>query len=209
MDEEKLLTYLKENFDDPVVGFTDEDTKGGGSFIDKNGKYQGFISGIDITQITRAKATKTKPIGSKFQWLNVNFIGKKNADTGEEITSTLRDGIRYESGFMRDFEAFCIATRCHSFKKGDNRIYYPQADHEHGGAVGMPVTIEVKMEPKQKRVKVEATGEYIDVTDEEGKPVYVNRPQITAYHAWETDERYTPPQEEVPDADLGLDDTDF
>ncbi len=202
---EDLEKYLKEKYgEDPVVPFDDDDTKEGGEYITQSGKYSGFISAADIRQSERKKDTKTKKAGSKFNWLNLTIEVKNNVATQSPMSGSIWPSIRYEPGFMREYEMFCIATKCTPFSKDSKRYYYPQSDHEHGGAVGMPIMFDVEMGSRIKRVKDEITGEWNDVTNEAGEPVKVPVANVTAYHIWDTDERYVEEKKSapVPDSDL-------
>lgn len=203
-----LLKQLMEEFPEGQISFDDEDTKGGGNFVSEDGKYCGFISEATIYESKRKKATKTKDIGSVFYWLNLTVAVKQRVTDGAVFSGNIYPKIRFEPGFMREYEQFCIASKCKAFNVNGKRLYFPQASYEKGGAVGMPVTFDVHMISRERKKKAE-DGSYYVVKDENGIPEMQKVAEVTTWYPWDTTERFIPEETKAPDASQILEDDDL
>jgi len=204
---DELLTKLMEQYGDQSIPFGEEDVKGGSEFITKDGKYAGFITECESLQVTRQNATKTKPAGSVYYWLKPVIKVDHEVATNEKFAGNIKPSIRYEPGHMLEFEKFCIATKCKAFNVDGKRIYFPQAENEKGGSVGMPVIFDIKMKKDVKKRKNQETGEWETVISEvTGEPEDVFFPEVIAWYQWETTERYVSEEAKAPEANIIEDD---
>lgn len=204
-----LLKQLMEEFPEGQVQFTDEDTKGGGNFISENGRYSGFVAEVNINKAERKKATKTKAEGSIFYWMNITLAVKQRTDNGEVFTGKIYPKIRFEEGFMREYEQFCLASKCKAFNVDGKRLYFPQAAFEKGGAVGMPITFDVHMKTEPRKKKDETTGQWYEVKDINGNTEMRQVAEVVAWYPWDVPDRYIPEETKAPDASEILEDDDL
>jgi len=200
-DNKKLLDYLQTEYgiDETSPEYTEEDTKQV-KFITEEGQYHAFITTVGSQQITRTKPSKTKAVGTKFNFLNIGLKVIEKIGTKDVFGGSINDSILYEPGMMLNYQNFCLAARCLALNDGNTRKYFPKAPHDKGGAVGMPVTIDVKMELQQKVAK-DDTGKYVKIFDSDGKPVMVKRAKVFSYLPWDTSDRYDPLTEDQPPFD--------
>lgn len=204
--EDALRKSLEEEYGEETVEYTDDDL--GGGFITESGIYHGFITGITIQKIKRATATKTKPAGSIFFWLKPVIQATEKVVEGGNMPQggNVWPSIRYEPGSMLEYEKFCISAKCKAFNTKDgSRKYFPRASYLQCGAVGMPITFTVKMEPRTKMMKSELSGDWIPDLDQDGNEQKQTFAEVLAFAPWDTTKRYEAP-DDTPDVEVGEDD---
>ena len=203
---DKLFAELNEEFGEDTVEYDDDDL--GSGFVSVNGKYKCFITECSATTSTRIKATKTKAIGSVYHMLKSLLLVQEDIE-GKKFGGNLFSNVFYEPGNMRNFEHFCISSKCRAFTKDGKRKYFPQASYEKGGSVGMPIIVEVEMEWQDKVKKSDLDGKYYPEMDDGGNPIKIKRANVIAYYPWDTTKRYTSPEETADDIDTGITDDDL
>ena len=203
---DKLLAELNEEFGEDVVEYGDDDL--GAGFVNVDGKYKCFITKGSTTKNVRTKDTKTKQKGSTYHIWKPLLLVKEDIE-GKKYGGNLYPSIFFEPGNMRNFEHFCISSKCRVFTTDGRRKYFPQASYEKGGSIGMPIIAEVEMKWEDKVKKSETDGKYYPEHDEEGNVVRIKRSNVIAFYPWDTTERYIAPEETADDIDTGVTDDDL
>jgi len=200
--DDDLINSLIEEYGEDSPEYTQDDMKGV-DFVRSAGIYRGFIKSIDITKKKREQATKTMAAGTVYRSMSI-VLAVKEDEHGNAYGGELRDWIIYEQGNMRNYDFFCVSaqTKRIESKEGVFRRF-PQASHEHGGAVGMPISFEVEMGKPQISMKWEQVGEkrvkVENIDEDTGQPKMIQFPEVVRYFPWDTDSRYSPEQQEVPE----------